>query len=321
MIHILYDNPKDNQSFISRYLSIPVHEWYSPRKERKIAGWIKGCVEVLKGSSRGDVIVCWFDFQAVLCDWLCRILRLKRDIICINLMLKDKSTLKNRIVSSMYKRALLSSRFRASVTSVAYGEWLNRKLGICVTYFLLHDVFRENYKYEAAKEDSGKSVFCGGRNGRDWEFILKVAQAIPEVKFNIVMPREVYEKHLSEYRDNMNIRYDLSYAGFMEELCSSSLVCLPLDTEAPAGLIVLFQAAANRKMVITTQTPSTSEYITPERGSALPNEIEEWVCAIRYFLDRKSEADGKALNLFEFLREECSEEAFVNGLERMIRGK
>ena len=41
---------------------------------------------------------------------------------------------------------------------------------------------------------------------------------------------------------------------------------MPLDTEAPAGLIALFQAATYGKMVITTDTVTTREYFSGDRG-------------------------------------------------------
>ena len=43
-------------------------------------------------------------------------------------------------------------------------------------------------------------------------------------------------------------------------MCQSSLVVMPLDTEAPAGLIAFFQAAANGRMSITSDTVTTREY-------------------------------------------------------------
>ena len=106
---------------------------------------------------------------------------------------------------------------------------------------------------------------------------------------------------------------------FMKEMCSCEIVALPLDTEAPAGLIVLFQAAGNMKYILTTDTMTTREYLSDEKGSLLPNDIVAWKKAIKDRLGNKhgnSEASAKLLN---FLKEECSEKKFVEGIELMIR--
>jgi hypothetical protein len=106
---------------------------------------------VLQQSNNGDTIIVWYDFQAVLCFLICKMLFLKRNIVCLNILLKDKPTIKNKLVSLLYKGALLSNNFKASVTSEAYGIWLNKKLGINVEYTLLHDVYHKSYEYKYKK--------------------------------------------------------------------------------------------------------------------------------------------------------------------------
>lgn len=149
--------------------------------------------------------------------------------------------------------------------------------------------------------------------------MLKIAQALPDITFNIVMPYTIYSKLKSEIRDNMNIKCNISYDDFMKELCHSSLVCLPLDTQAPAGLIVMFQAAANLKPIITTETATTLEYITPERGITLPNEISAWCNTIKISFENMEECRNRAEKLKNYLMENCSEEIFVSEIQKMLR--
>lgn len=319
MLHILFDKGKNITNFsllndfTNRYI-----EHYSPETNPLIIGWLRGCCTVLRKSKKNDTIICWYDFQAVLCYWICNLFFLKRKIICINLLLKDKPTLKNKIVSFLYKKALLSSNFKASVTSVKYGKWLNCKLGINAKYTLIHDVYRDTYKYPKEVNVKPNSVFCGGENGRDWRFMMKVAQTMPNVTFNIVMPFKVYQELKTEIRDNMNVKYNIPYTEFMEELCGSEIVCLPLDTQAPAGLLVMFQAAANLKPIIITDTVTTTEYITSERGIALPNDIKSWCEAINQSLMNMDECKKKAIRLKDYLTTYCSDKTFVNGINKML---
>ena len=51
------------------------------------------------------------------------------------------------------------------------------------------------------------------------------------------------------------------YGTFREMVRVASAVFMPLDTEAPAGLTVYFQAAANNKMIITSDTVTTEGYL------------------------------------------------------------
>ncbi len=315
---LLFDNNGNDKQFISNKLRIPLSIIFSPETKKKIFGWIQGVLVVISKSKKNDTIICWFDFQAVLCWWICHLTFMHRKIVCINILLKDKSSLRNKIVSYLYKKSLLSSCFSASVTSVKYGEWLNKKLGIDAKYTLIHDVYHDSYRFEQAVDVIPNSVFCGGNNGRDWRFLIEVARKMPDIRFNIVMPHDVYLKYHSVFTKNMNVRYDIPYNEFMKELCSSSIVCLPLDTQAPAGLIVMFQAAANLKPLITTKTVTTMEYINKERGIIISNELDVWVNSIKSCLENIENSNKRALNFRDYLYCNCSEEIFVNGIKRML---
>lgn len=320
MIYLLFDNPNDKEkvSFITNSFSFEIKEIYSPKWDKLIIGWIIGCLTILKLSKSNDTIVCWYDFQAVLCYWLAKLSFRQRKIVCINLLLKDKATAKNKFVAWLYKKALKSKYFVASVTSVEYGIHLKERLVINKELFLLHDVFHEDYKVNASLNVCPNTVFCGGRNGRDWKFMIEVAKAMPHVQFHLVMPKVTYDEYQHELPSNVVAKYNLSMDDFMKEMCSCEIVALPLDTEAPAGLIVLFQAAANMKYIITTDTMTTREYLSDGRGCLLPNEVNVWSEAIDGKLGKvklNAMASEKFLN---FLEAECSEEKFVEGVELMI---
>ena len=321
MIYLLFDNPNDKKkvSFITATFSSEVKETYSPKRYKLIVGWLLGCLKVLKLSQKDDTIVCWYDFQAVLCYWLAKISFNQRKIVCINLLLKDKSSMKNKVVSWLYKKALKSKHFVASVTSVEYGIHLKERLGINKELFLLHDVFHEDYKVNASLDVCPNTVFCGGRNGRDWKFMIEVAKAMPHVQFHLVMPKVTYDEYQHELPSNVVAKYNLSMDDFMKEMCSCEIVALPLDTEAPAGLIVLFQAAANMKYIITTDTMTTREYLSDGRGSLLTDKVEVWVKEIQRVLsDAMTQKEGPQ-RFVSFLRNDCSERKFVSGIETMVK--
>lgn len=320
MVYFLFDNPGDKSrlSFISKIAKREKKEVYSPKCSRLIVGWLKGCLSVLKQSHRNDMIVCWYDFQGVLCYWLSRLTFKRRKIVCINLLLKDKESMKNKVVAWLYKKALNSKYFVASVTSVEYGNHLKKRLGVDKDLILLHDVFHEDYKVNGSVKVHPNTVFCGGRNGRDWKFMIEVAKVMPHVLFHLVMPKVTYDEYQHELPSNVVAMYNISMEDFMKEMCSCEIVALPLDTEAPAGLIVLFQAAANMKYIITTDTMTTREYLSDGRGCLLPNDVEVWKKAINEKLGNVKSNIIAFEKLLNFLESECSERKFVEGVETMI---
>lgn len=320
MVYFLFDNPGDKSrlSFISKIAKREKKEVYSPKCSRLIVGWLKGCLSVLKQSHRNDMIVCWYDFQGVLCYWLSRLTFKRRKIVCINLLLKDKESMKNKVVAWLYKKALNSKYFVASVTSVEYGNHLKKRLGVDKDLILLHDVFHEDYKVNGSVKVHPNTVFCGGRNGRDWKFMIEVAKVMPHVLFHLVMPKVTYDEYQHELPSNVVAMYNISMEDFMKEMCSCEIVALPLDTEAPAGLIVLFQAAANMKYIITTDTMTTREYLSDGRGCLLPNDVEVWKKAINEKLGNVKSNIIASEKLLNFLESECSERKFVEGVETMI---
>ena len=320
MIYLLFDNPNDKEkvSFITNSFSFEIKEIYSPKWDKLIIGWIIGCLTILKLSKSNHTLVCWYDFQAVLCYWLAKLSFRQRKIVCINLLLKDKASAKNKVVAWLYKKALKSKLFVASVTSVEYGIHLKKRLGINKELFLLHDVFHEDYKVNASLDVCPNTVFCGGRNGRDWKFMIEVAKVMPHVQFHLVMPKVTYDKYQHELPSNVVARYNISMEDFMKEMCSCEIVALPLDTEAPAGLIVLFQAAANMKYIITTDTMTTREYLSDGRGCLFPNDVDVWAKGICEKLGSTTSNFMASEKLLNFLKTECSEEKFVEGVESMI---
>ncbi|MEQ2943837.1 glycosyltransferase [Anaerostipes hadrus] len=323
MVYILFDNPADRTKmrFLTKYMHTPFKEIYPEQKCNSIKSMIKECQKCIDNSGDNDTIVCWYDFMGILCWWLCKLKRKKRKIIVLNILLKKKETLKNKVVRRLYRIALHSKNLEATVTSKEYGKWINNILGINKEYTILHDIYFDNTKNEHQTEIDSNSVFCGGRNGRDWEFYFELAASMPDVTFKCVMPQNQYEEYKVLISPNVQVKYDIPENEFLELLNSSQLVVMPLDTEAPAGLIALFQAATYGKMVITTDTVTTREYFSGDRGVLCKRNIKDWEEAIRYYLGNIGEAKMKVDNLVGFLEEECSESKYAEVLERLIRNE
>lgn len=159
---------------------------------------------------------------------------------------------------------------------------------------MLHDLYHGDYDIGYKGGLCQYSVFCGGRNGRNWPFLIELAKSLPEVTFNCVMPKVCYETFKKTFSGNMRVKCDISEREFLELLCQSKLVVMPLDTEAPAGLIVFYQAAANNIMSITSNTVTTQEYLSDGRGVLCNRDVENWKNAVLYYLNNSVEADTRA---------------------------
>lgn len=116
----------------------------------------------------------------------------------------------------------------------------------------------------------------------------------------------------------MVVKSDIPEQEFLEFMCQSQLIVMPLDTEAPAGLIAFYQAAANGKMSITSDTVTTQEYFSNGRGALCGKVIDDWKNKIRYYLQHRDEADACSERFKSFLECKCSEEQYAKTLWKML---
>ena len=319
MVYMLFDNPADenNMGFLKNNEATSSYALVFPQEKcNSIKSMYKACKNAIASSNEGDTLIFWYDLMGVICQWYCKFFHKKRKIVILNILLKDKKTLKNRIAKFLYKHALKSPNVKATVTSVEYGEMVRKMLGINQEFILLHDIYYGNSQSDYSSDD--KSVFCGGRNGRDWKFLFELAGEMPDVKFNVVLSSEQLEIYKDKIKDNINVKADIPMSEFLNIMSQSSLVALPIDTEAPAGLIVMFQAASCGKMVITSDTVTTREYFGEQRGEMCKHEIVNWKEKIYYWLDHQEESKKRAESFRSFLETECSRDKYAETLSSIV---
>lgn len=291
----------------------------SPSSSHKAIMWIKGAFNAVNKTKRNDILFCYLDIQAVICWWISILTFRRRNIIAINLLLKDKPTIKNKIVSWMYKKALDSNNFTATVTSPEYGNWLNQKFNRNFKFHHLPDIYIYDNLYDLTHniDIEENTVFCGGKNGRDWNTMIKIAQEMPEISFKLVMPKNILPNDQA-FPSNIKIFEDIPLNQFLKEMCSSKVVCLPLDTEAPAGLIVLFQAAAMEKSIIISNTATTRGYITSNMDGfylVSGQDPTKWAKSINYALTHKPQNSTQTLKTF--LSSNCSSTKYIDRLNKI----
>lgn len=320
MVYFLFDNSADkkNMEFLKEYDTASFKLLFPKEQCLSIKSMIKVCNECIGKSSNGDTVICWYDFMGILCWWLCKFTFRKRNIVALNILLKNKKSLKNKIARMLYRPALKSKKMVATVTSKEYGASINRLLGIKKQYVLLHDIYHGGYDIGYTGQVQKNSVFCGGRNGRAWDFLFQSARQMPDIQFNIVAPKAIFEEYENNFSNNVNLKTEIPEPEFIKLMCKSSLVLMPLDTEAPAGLIAIFQAAANKKLIIASNTVTTREYFGEQRGVLCENDLGEWEKQIRYWLEHPDDGKIRTEKLRAFLEAECSEKKYSEILMKLV---
>lgn len=320
MNYFIFDNPADEQSmkFLNEY-EINIEQLYPNKQCLSIRNMIEFCNHCISISKYDDTLICWYDFMGIITWWLCRFKFKKRKIIILNILLKEKKSIKNKIAHILYRLVLNSNNVKATVTSKEYGAVIKKKLRITKNFTILHDIYHINYKLYKNIEMEENSIFCGGRNGRDWKFIMELSKLMEDVKFNLVMPKNEYEKYSNQFGNNVNARYDIPFDEYIKELLKSTIVAIPLDTEAPAGLIVFFQAAANNKMIISSDTTTTREYLSQDKGALLNDSLDNWKNTIYFYLNNELKRRECSVRLYDFLSKECSESNYVKVLNELLK--
>lgn len=239
------------------------------------------CLKIIIRTRKNDLLIFRLDSLGVISYWLSRLLFCHRRIIIINILLKKKNGIMGKITRAVYKKALTDKNTLYTVTSAHFGKELQKYLGIDKTPYLLRDDYGNLENLNSEFQDCGRTVFCGGNNGRDWELMMNIARHMTDVKFYIIMPPSEFEKFNNSVPQNVTLLKNIPTETFFEIQKKCSLTVLPLNTQAPAGLIVIFSAGLMEKAIITSDTVCTREYINNgNEGTLLTNDLEQYVQCI-----------------------------------------
>ena len=177
-----------------------------------------------------------------------------------NFITKMKFLLFKVMLSSDYVFPTVSSKYLENY----YKNLFNIK---DKTFSLVHDCFGDKRKFISKYKKGDGYVFCGGTNGRDWNLLLEVAERLPSIDFVVVGPKS--DTLGTNYPKNIVYYHNIDVKKFQQLLYNSSLSILPLNTNAPAGLIVLYTAGLMSKAVITTNNVTMNEYIVSGHSGVL----------------------------------------------------
>ncbi|MGN1275650.1 MAG: glycosyltransferase [Floccifex sp.] len=149
---------------------------------------------------------------------------------------------------------------------------------------------------------------------------MKVAKRLPDVSFYIAMPKSAYEKYVPSKPSNVSLFTELSGKDFFELQSNCSLTFLPLTSQAPSGLIVLFSATLMERPVIMTNTVCTQEYVDNGDSGILKNTEEEFAESIIDLLSNSNKRKEMAIKQKDKIKEIGSPESYIRELSRIING-
>lgn len=212
----------------------------------------------------GDIIISLSCTPGIFCSYLARGSKIK--ILALTLLIHQNN--KNRIIERLrnkfYEGAFKNKLFWTSCNSKLdiekYESLFNLKEK---NIFCLPDTI-ENIdlsKYKNIKNED--YVFAGGISERDWDTVIKSADKLKNIKFKIVAKREDW-KNSYPILPNVEVYFNVEPEVFDKLLMKSSIVLLPLKSEATAGLMVLFKAIQFKKNILATRTNSTKLFIEPK---------------------------------------------------------
>lgn len=212
----------------------------------------------------GDIIISLSCTPGIFCSYLARGSKIK--ILALTLLIhqNNKNSIIERLRNKFYKGAFKNKLFWTSCNSKLdiekYESLFNLKEK---NIFCLPDTI-ENIdlsKYQNIKNED--YVFAGGISERDWDTVIKSADKLKNIKFKIVAKREDW-KNSYPILPNVEVYFNVEPEVFDKLLMKSSIVLLPLKSEATAGLMVLFKAIQFKKNILATRTNSTKLFIDPK---------------------------------------------------------
>lgn len=241
--------------------------------EHRLAKWykiintlecIKLAADALRCAEEGDIIVSMCATPGI----FAALLNKKRTkILVLNLLChtSDKPGVIEKIRNHIYRKALNKANVWATCNAQEDVQKYNQMFSIGYDGHIVHlpdgiEMDKNNFtEADSIEQDNNIDVFSCGASARDWDTFAKVAEQFPNRQFHVIA-RECDWK--SEYnRDNVSAEFNLPHEKYMKKMKKSKIVFLPLKSQMTAGLLVMFDAVKNGKIVLITDNRTTRQFI------------------------------------------------------------
>ncbi|MDH6343474.1 glycosyltransferase involved in cell wall biosynthesis [Parabacteroides sp. PFB2-12] len=289
-----------------------IHAW---RKPLHFLCYIELAIKSIWKSKKEDTIISWNFIPGAFIGVLCRLFRLNRTVLSLNMISHPKGGVIATIRKKVYNYAFAYKKFLFTVNSAETLETYLKEYKIDTQRVsVLPDAYLPIYKNQDFNTGKGY-IFCGGEAQRDWVTFFAAAKELPEYSF-VGVARKKYMPHPIEIPTNVKMYYDIDEQDFNRLLEESAIVALPLLSTLPAGLIVIFKSIFLSKPLIVTRTSSVENYVQDRKSAILIDlqSTEQLVTGIRSLktdLDRAKEQTEQAKkNIVNYSPENYSKKIF-----------
>lgn len=222
-------------------------------------------------------------------------------VVALNLIVRNKGFLNRILRGLIYKIAFLSNQLLITVNAPELRTQYMAEFGIRPDRIsVLYDGYEGDSVITPPSLDDDGFVFSGGEADRDWNTLLAVASACPDICFKIVARRINWlpEKAVPP---NVEVVFDTDEVTFYTMVARSRLVLLPLRGRATAGLIVQRRSTFLGKMVIATKTPALVVYYPDDAHDLLiaEDDSETMITRLNYYWNNPEERIAKVKQVQE----------------------
>jgi len=313
-----------NRDFPVRFIGMTnPTELLSMSRVRRIlslhARYINVSLKGLLRSRKGDILICFLDVMGLYLFLISRLLFKKREIVAVNIMFNEGQDFLTSVKKILFRAMLKNRHVYPTVTSSELPVTYRRIFGMPgKKFFTVNDCYGNLGKTGFSPSD-GNYVFSGGINGRDWKTLVTAAGLLPDIRFIMVGPRR--DSLGSNIPSNIEYYYNLPYNEFRRLMLASGIIALPLNTEAPAGLIVLFTAGLMHKPVVSTNNITMREYITSGESGYLVGMGDHKTLALRIRELHSDQELRKRIGekLFRKVVESGSPEEYIDKLISIVK--
>lgn len=304
--------------YLEQHLSCSINVLYiagTKVRNLTIKEFVKHGYTCCKKAKRGDIVFGW-GADVCIFAWFFSKLFGKKGIkfFSQNLIVNGENMgLKQRIRFWLYKLALGSANFEASVNSPQLIDFYSKMFDCNANKLhLVYDameITKWNLNILKTENCDDKYVFFGGKAFRDVNTFVKIAKLLPEVNFRAVVLQRMITQEMRE-TGNIEILHDLSIEEFYGELANASVCCIPLNALVPCGVSVMQQAMLMGVPIVSTETPSMRTIIpNDEHGFLLSRGDAEGMAArVKQLLTDKSLQERVSAHAKEYMKNFTYEE-------------
>jgi len=270
--------------------------------------------------NQGVVVTCNFQV-GVFASLSARIVsRKNQPVIALNMIARTKGFLNQILRRLVYQTAFMSDQLLLTVNAPELrAQYLETFKIQPENISVLHDPWWPSYQVSLPNLNDEEFVFSGGEAARDWETLLSVAAACPEIRFKVVARRKNWAP-TRNVTSNVDVLFDTSPEEFFSMAARSRLIILPLVSKVTAGLIVLIKSILMGKMVIATETPATSPYYPNDCQDLLipESDVETMISRLKYYWINHEARLNKATNVQTHVIQHFSPEAYAKEVSNLI---